>query len=83
MSDRMVLQNPSKKNLVIYITLAIRVNAGDAENGDNPYTSEAISEQLDGALKCEICGNWHWNQESCGMDEAWLDDISEEERDDD
>lgn len=77
--NRPVLQNPAEKNHTIFVTVGIRVNYGDAENADNPYSSERISEMLDDALKCEVCGNWHWNQDLCGMDEAWLEDVAETE----
>lgn len=78
-AKRTVLQNPGKKNHTIYITIGVAVNYGDAENEDNPYSSEKISEILDDALTCEECGKWHWNSASCGMDEAWLDDVSDRE----
>jgi hypothetical protein len=71
---RTVLQSPAKKDHTIFITIGVRVNYGDAEANDC-YSSERISEILGDMFKCEICGDWHLNTESCGMDNTWLDDI--------
>lgn len=76
MENKMRLQNPSKPNHHIKVTFVIRGNYGDFEANPSIYSSEAISERLSTMFECED-GNWHWNQETLGMDEVWLDDITD------